>query len=319
MAQRKSTGLRVAVTGILGDLGRLLLPRLVADPRVADVIALDVAAPPPDAQVRYRRVDLVRQDAGAELVDVFAEERIDVLLHLAFLLGPRRTGELAHEVEVIGTMRALEAAARTPVTKVVIASTSAVYGARREGPALLTEEAPLEGGGSSGFVRDKVEVERHAAKFLRLRPETTCMVLRFAPVAGPRCDNPVTRYLRRPLVPTLLGLDPMFQLLHEDDAASALLSTLDCDTSGAFNVAARRPLPLSTVVRASGAVPLPIPAGVVGMGLKATLELGLPKVSRTLLDYIRYSCLIDCSKAREVLGFQPARTVAEAAQSLRNR
>ena len=78
----------------------------------------------------------------------------------------------------------------------------------------------------SRFVNDKVEVENQLAAFTSAHPETHVVVLRFAPIVGPTSDNPVTRWLRTRLVPTLLGFDPLWQVVHEDDAADALHAAL---------------------------------------------------------------------------------------------
>ncbi|HEY0093632.1 MAG TPA: hypothetical protein VGB96_04875 [Archangium sp.] len=67
--QASKGGLRVAVTGAAGDMGRLLLPLLERDPDVESILVLDVARPAGD-KVDFHRVDLTRHDAEAELAEV---------------------------------------------------------------------------------------------------------------------------------------------------------------------------------------------------------------------------------------------------------
>ena len=45
--------------------------------------------------------------------------------------------------------------------------------------------------------------------------------LRCAPVIGPTVKNYLSNYLARRLVPTMMGFDPLWQLLHEADAVAA--------------------------------------------------------------------------------------------------
>ncbi|HSP78699.1 MAG TPA: NAD-dependent epimerase/dehydratase family protein, partial [Myxococcaceae bacterium] len=162
--QASKGGLRVAVTGAAGDLGRLLLPLLERDPDVESILVLDVAKPSGD-KVDFHRVDLTRHDAESELSDALSELPVDALYHLAFLSGPVRDGSLAHELEVIGTMRVLSAVARARIPRLIVPSHTAVYGARRQHPALLPEETPLSGCPGSRFVSDKVEVEKQVRTF----------------------------------------------------------------------------------------------------------------------------------------------------------
>src|SRR5687768_16700681 len=129
-ASSSGSRLRVAVTGAAGNLGRLLLPKLEADPRVEKVLALDLRAPvQPGPKVAYRRVDLVRHDAEAQLTQLLRDEKIDVVYHLAFHLAAGR-GASSHELEVMGTLQLLGAVASTGLSRLIVPSLTALYGAR---------------------------------------------------------------------------------------------------------------------------------------------------------------------------------------------
>ena len=161
--------MRVALTGPTGDFGTLLLPRLREDARVSRILTLGTRGTS-GPRVVHHRVDLTRYDVESELVDLLGEAQIEVLYHLAFLHGRTRSGAFAHEVEVIGTLHVLAAAARAGVKKLVVPSYTLVYGARPDNPALLTEDAPLHGSATSRFVSDRVEVEKQVAAFRRGPP-----------------------------------------------------------------------------------------------------------------------------------------------------
>lgn len=304
---------RVAVTGATGDLGSLLIPLLLADDRVEHVLALDVARPERvGGKLDYRRIDLARHEADRALVDALREHRIDALFHLAFLFSPIRNSGFAHELEVIGTLQVLTAVAASDIRRLVIPSITAVYGAQRENPAYLEEGAPLNGCPPSRFVSDKIEVERQVQAFRPRHPHTRVAVLRFAPILGPSVNNPVTRFLRTRWVPVLLGYDPLWQAVHEEDAARALHLALHSDVDGPLNVVGSGVLPLSALVKLSGGhlVPLPHPVarGAIRL-LNAAGRLGVPL---PLLDYMQFSWVADGRKAEDAIGFVPRYHAREA-------
>ncbi len=309
--------MRVALTGPTGDFGTLLLPRLRQDARVGRLLTLGTrgASGP---RVVHHRVDLTRYDVESELVDLLREAEVDVLYHLAFLHGRTRSAGFAHEVEVIGTLHVLAAAARAGVKKLVVPSYTLVYGARTDNPALLTEEAPLHGCAASRFVSDRVEVEKQLAAFGQAHPEVEVTVFRFAPVLGPTADNPATRFFRRPLAPTLLGFDPLWQAVHEDDACAALLHVLDRPSAGVFNVVSEDVLPLSAMVALAGSRALPLPAPLARALLRGLNTAGITATPPTLLDYLHYACVADGARCREVLGFEPHHSAREALKALRS-
>ena len=136
------------------------------------------------------------------------------VVHAAVLTNPRRDGSYAHELESIGTLNVLAAAAAAGVGHVVLRSFTAVYGAHGRNPAFLTEDRPLQPNLSLGWVRDKLEAEQHAASFARRYTGMKITVLRFAPLFGPGVSTFYTAIFDHRLVPVLMGYDPLVQLLH---------------------------------------------------------------------------------------------------------
>ncbi len=242
---------------------------------------------------------------------------MEVLYHLAFLQGRTRSSAFAHEVEVIGTLHVLAAAARAGVKKLVVPSYTLVYGARPENPVLLGEDSPLYGSAASRFVSDRVEVEKQVAAFRHAHPEVEVTVFRFAPVLGPTADNPATRFFRRPVAPTLLGFDPLWQAVHEEDACAALLHVLDRPSAGVFNVVSADVLPLSAMIGLAGSRALPLPAPLARAILRGLNAAGITATPPTLLDYLHYACVADGARCRDLLGFEPRHSAREALRALR--
>lgn len=319
---RAARKLKVGVTGANSDLGRLLLPRLAADPRVGELVVFDVAKPAyepakPGGGVKatFRRVDLTKVGSEAAVSQAFEQEQPQVVYHLAFAGSRVHRADIAHELEVMGSMQVLAACARVRPERIVLASLTALYGARPTSPAMVGEDAPLAGCAGSRFINDKVEVERQFAAFRTANPEVATVVLRFAPLVGPTSDNPVTRWLKTRIIPTFLGHDPLWQALHENDAAEALQRAMVCPP-GVYNVAADGVMPLSGVVRQAGGRILPLPAPLLRTVVSALESVGRTSVPDALLDYLQYSLVADASRAPSALGFLPRYSMAEALSSL---
>jgi len=103
MGRERSSTLRVAVTGPTSEFGALLLPRLLAEPRIAQLLTFG-PRPVTGARLVHHRVDLTRWDVESELEAALSEAPVDLLFHLAFLHGRTRSAAFAHELEVIGTL-----------------------------------------------------------------------------------------------------------------------------------------------------------------------------------------------------------------------
>jgi UDP-glucose 4-epimerase len=183
---------------------------------------------------------------------------------------------------------------------------------------VCTEKHPLEGTGVR-FVTDRVEVEHQIEKFAARNPDVQVVVLRFAPIVGQTADNPFTRLLRTGFVPTILGFDPLWQVVHEDDAVTALHLALTTKASGSFNVVGDTAAPFSTIVRLAGSKAVPLPAPLLRATIVALEGAGVASVPVPLLSFLRYSWVADGMRARRQLGFEPRVTFQDAMASMRER
>jgi UDP-glucose 4-epimerase len=300
----------VAVTGATTYLGGELLRRLDEDPHCAKVLSLGVQPPAlaPGSKVDHVRLDLTRPTVDGELATLLERHAVDTVVHGAFLSHPTHDTDRAHELEDVGTMHVLNACARAHPRRVVVVSSTLVYGALRDNPHYLTEAAPLRGDRAphpSRYITDKLRADLQAQRFAAEHPATATCILRFAPVLGPTVANLFTRFLSRPVAPVMMGHDPLLQFVHEQDAAWALARALDSDATGAFNIVGKGVLPYTTVLALLGRVPVPVPqlfARPLASMLWATQLASAPP---SLLDYLIYTCLADGARASRVLGFQP--------------
>lgn len=308
-------GLTVAVTGSDGFFGRAIVRALEADDAVDRVLALDVRAPlQPHAKTDWFRVDLVHPRSAEQLLKLL--EGTDVLIHTAFLARPTHRGGWAHELETIGTRNVLAAVEAAEVRKLVLRSSTFSYGAQANNSAYVPESAPLLGGRQSTFIADKVEAEAQVARYANKLPDRVVTVLRFAPLIGPTGDTLAANYLRQRVCPTLLGFDPLIQLIHEDDAtAAAVRAAVHVDARGAINVAARGVIPVSGAVKLAGRRAVPVPGNVLRRTSEALWALQVGMFPPGLMEFLRYPHVADLTLMQERLGFEPQRDVAATIQA----
>lgn len=296
----------VAVTGAYSFIGANLIRRLEADRRYYKVLALDIRKPEgPLHKTQFHRVDLTMPTADAEVSAILRREGVDTLVHCAFLSEPTHQTAFAHELESVGTMHILSAVAEAKLKRLVVASQTVVYGATPSNPNYLAESSELRGVHSrSRFVRDKADAEVQIRRFRGEHPNLVLTVLRTAPILGPTIRNWVTRFFARPVAPMMMGHDPLIQLVHENDVVDAFHLAVDVPTDGEFNVVGPGVLPYSMILSRLGRVPLPLPyrlAYPLSRLLWATQIYDTPP---NFLDFLRYVCVADGTRADAVLGFR---------------
>jgi UDP-glucose 4-epimerase len=232
-------GLTVAVTGPTGDLGISVVDALEGSRSVKRVIGMARRPFDPKDQgwkkTEYREGDV--QDAASvrELV-----KGADVVVHLAFAI--LSAGEATRELNVEGSRRVFEEAGKAGVERLCYASSVAAYGFHDDNPDWLTEEVPPRGTPEHFYSQQKAEVEGVLGNVLLRYPRTVAYAFRPCIVAGPTAQTMLQEipYVRlseampdavRNLVSSMPILRPVipdpgtrFQLVHEDDVASAFLA-----------------------------------------------------------------------------------------------
>ncbi|HEX8931309.1 MAG TPA: NAD-dependent epimerase/dehydratase family protein, partial [Actinomycetota bacterium] len=212
----------ILVTGAARSTARRLIAALASSPRVARIIAVDDFPLPDELPDKVEAIQ-ASLDSPA-LIKALQTEGVDTLVHLGVSAEPEAMGGRAvmKERNVLGTMQLLAAAYHAPdLRRLVLKSTTAVYGSTPADPALWTESMPHEAP-RSGFGKDAIQVEDYVRAFDRRRRDVTVTILRLANQVGPTVTNPLTRYFELPTCPTVLGFDPRLQFLHEADTERVL-------------------------------------------------------------------------------------------------
>ena len=294
----------ILVDGVASYWGGRVAERLLDEPDL-HIIGLDAAPPQHSSGLDFIQADV----RNPLLVELLKEERVHTYVHLGFQETDRPT-ETAFDYNVMGTMKVLSACAQAGVKRVILKSSTLVYGARPGNSAFLREEHPLNAPRTHGTLRDLLEIETFCQTFRNQWPQVGLTILRFAHIIGPTVRSAMTRYLRDETAPMLLGFDPVTQLIHEEDVVNAVAWATIYDVPGTFNIAATGALPLFKLIGLAGKRHLPILHPLVYLG---SSMMG-PSVLPFDADYLRYVCVGDLQRMREELEFQPAYTAEEAVQ-----
>lgn len=306
----------VLVTGVSQYLGSRLAARLAADPGIDRVIGVD-SAPPGRVELELLgRTEFLRIDIRSPaIVRIMSAERVDTVVHASVTANPGRVGGRAsmQEFNVIGTMQLLAACQRAPsVRRVVVKSTTAVYGSSPADPAVFTEDMGARAMPRGGYGRDAVEVESYVRGFARRRPDVAVTVLRFANFVGPQIDTTLTRYFALPVVPMLVGHDPRLQVVHETDAVEVLRRAAVEDKPGVFNVAGRGVLLLSQAIRRAGRIMIALPPPALALTGRLVRRAGRADFSTDQVQFLRYGRVVDVTKLTTEFGYLPAFATEQA-------
>lgn len=286
----------VVITGISGRLGTLLARRLHRDAHVIGLDRRPIDVLPRD--IEFHQVDLRRRKAE----DLFRRNRIDALVHLNIMHDPRRSTEEHHNFNIVGTQKMLDLCQQHGFGKVVVLSSANVYGPSPTNTQFMTEEAPLMGGTHFEAIRDLIAVDMACSSYFWRHPEIETVILRPSHIIG--CvDNAPSNYLRLDPVPTLLGFDPMVQLIHAEDVISAIMLSLRPGVRGVYNLSGPPAVPLSEIVARMGKQTRPLPEPLVRPFFKFLFRTRLTSFPTAEFDYIKFVCMVDDARARQHLGY----------------
>jgi UDP-glucose 4-epimerase len=299
----------VLITGICGRLGRRLARRLHRERAVIGIDRRDFEGRPKD--IAHHQIDIRRKKTQ----DIFRQERLGAVVHLGIMHDPRVSQMEHHSWNVAGFQKLLEYVAQYDVPKLIVLSSANVYGPRPDNPQFLTEDAPLLGGAAFSDMRDLIEVDMLAQSFFWKRPETETVILRPVHILG-SVRNAPSNYLRLPIIPMLMGFDPMVQVIHQDDVVSAIVHALAPGLRGIYNIAGPPPLPLSHLLERTGRPRVTIPHFLAKSAVQRLFRYRATSFPAPELDHIRYVCMVDDRRARDVIGHAPAHDIDETVRAV---
>ncbi|MEI7893858.1 MAG: NAD-dependent epimerase/dehydratase family protein [Myxococcales bacterium] len=275
----------VLITGICGRLAREVARALH---RIRPVVGVD-CRPFPDRpkDIEHHEVDLRRK----KLKDLFRTSGLGAVVHLGMLHDP-------------GFSKLLEYVAQFRIPKLVVLSSANVYGPHPDNAQFLKEDSPLLGGREISDIRDLIEVDMLTQSFFWKEPHTETVLLRPAHILG-RVKNAESNYLRLPTVPTVMGYDPMLQVVDELDVVQAVTRALEPGARGVFNIAGAPAAPLSRLLALLGRKHVAVPHTMARVIVDQLWRFRLTGFAGPELDHLRYVCMVDDRRARLKLKYAP--------------
>jgi nucleoside-diphosphate-sugar epimerase len=306
---------RVVVTGATGNIGTSLIEALSTDDRISEIVGVARRTP----GWRPRKTTFLAEDIRA--LDGDSWRGADVVVHLAWAFQPTHRPLETWDVNVIGGIRAFEAAARAGAGALVYASSVGAYSpadGRRVDESWPTHSVP-----TAAYGREKAYVERYLDAFEQRHPHIRVVRLRPAFVfqraaaseqrrifTSPLLPPWLVRRGRLPAVPAPAGL--RFQAVHARDVAEAFRLAVVGDARGAFNVAAEPVIDLDTLASLLGARPIAVPPAAARAAVGLAWRLHLVRSDDALLDLFLRLPLLDAGRAQRELGWTPTYTGVEA-------
>jgi len=298
---------RVVIAGVATRWGTELARTLARDPAVEEIIGIDSTRPAAD----LGRTEFLEADIRNPVISrILPGLEPDVVVHCGILWYPDedRPSRALHDINVIGTLQLLAACEKTTSLKALVGrGSAAIYGSAPGAPCFFTEDMSRQYPLRTRFQRDIGELEGYFENFARRRPEVTCCMLRFQVEIGPGVDDPFTRYLGLPVVPTQLGFDPRLQLLHPADATGALAAATLNPVRGPVNVSPDGAISLSRLLRLIGKPAVGLPPIVAGQAFKRIgRQLAAADMYRDAELLLRYGRGCDNRRLREEVGYELA-------------
>jgi nucleoside-diphosphate-sugar epimerase len=309
--------MRVAVTGASGNAGTSVLDALAADDSIESILAIARRRPARTwPKTEWLRADVAQANLEVQL------RGADALVHLAWLIQPSRDERVTRATNVEGSARTFEAAARAGVGAIVYASSVGVYGPGPKDRA-VDESWPATGIATSFYSRHKAAVERALDTFERDHPEIRVVRLRPGLIFKRAAASGIRRLFAGPLLPSalvqrrfvpVLPAPPRlrFQAVHSLDVGQAYRLAVTRQVRGPFNIAAEPILDPAVLARALDARPIRMPAAALRAIVDLTWRARLQPTSPGWMDMALGVPIMDVSRAREELGWEPRRSSVEA-------
>jgi UDP-glucose 4-epimerase len=286
---------KVLVTGAAGKIGRIVVHRLLSEGH--SVIGIDRRGWPgkPDAMT------LVEEDIRKRAAeDVFRTHQPEAVIHMATVTHLAASSEDRYRINLYGTRAVFDHCKRYGARAAVFVGRHTYYGASADSPLYHREDDPPMAVTTFPELADLVAADLYACTALWRIPELTTSVLRICYTLGPSKVGTLAGFLSGRRVPTVMGFDPLFQFIHDEDVADAICTALRAKLRGVYNVAGPAPMPLTMLIRQARRISVPIPEPLFRFALG---RFGLPRLPEGAVHHVKYPVTIDSSAFREATGW----------------
>lgn len=300
----------ILVTGAAGALAQQVISRLKDKHHVVAVDFRELVYLGDD--VTTYKVDFNKR--GFE--DIFRAHDFDSVIHLGRILAFEDVEAKRFRGNVLGTQRLLEFSQKYGVNRVIVLSGVQVYGAHSGNPAPIDETFPVRAHGYTSAMVDQVEMENQASIYMWKHPELNITILRPCAIVGPGIRNAMSNLLNKNRAPVMAGYSPIMQFIHVDDMADAIVSTHKKKVSGIFNVAPDDWIAYPAALELAGCTPYTVFA-FDPLAYKLAPLLSGGAIKSFMVDYLRYSVVVDSTQFKQTFGFEPKHSLAQTLEGYR--
>ncbi|HZN27673.1 MAG TPA: NAD-dependent epimerase/dehydratase family protein [Burkholderiales bacterium] len=291
--------MKVFVTDAGTSFAQALLPALCRSEAV-EAVTGGSTQPLPFEDPKFQRINLERGDAvPAEIL-----RGHDALVHLASRASLSSSSPAdSIDASVRPIHKLFQEAHAAGVQRLVHLSSAAVYG-----PAVhANEQSPLRP--LAGFAY--AERQAHLERLLEI-DFPHCVRLRPHLVVGPHAHPAVRRLLRQPFYPKLGQPQPLFQCVHEDDLANAVLLSLHAEARGAYNIASEDSFTLRDAIRTRRGFSFGVSIDTAGALVRFGARYFVHEIDRSWIERAAHTVLINCRRAIAELGWHSLYTARQA-------
>jgi len=317
MPLKKNRKINVAIVGGFSSIAKPLTQGFLSDSSYGKVVLIDSKNfGKKFTGVETEVVDLADPAEEEKILQILERYEIDVVIHSAFREAPARTAQLDHEIETQGTISLLSACSRKRIKKLIMMSSTLLYGAHPDNPQLISESHPLRADRKVQFFADKIEAEHLVEEFAKGNPSITVSILRFCPIVGIDGENIIIKLISNLWVPTIAGYDPPIQFVHQDDAVRAFNIFCTGDYPGIYNIVGHGFVPIKTAIRILGNISIPLLEPVFEILAGGMFTFYLSPVPREIAPYLKYPFLADGEKVSRIAGYRATYTLREVLEDL---
>lgn len=303
MNKKNTDSKNILIIGISGGLAQILAQLILHHHPHWKILGVDSRSVEGVPKKEGLSAQKIRFSRG-HFENLFRDHSFDYVYHLARISHSANTHKNFNErleLNVMGTNRILDLSLRFKIKKIIILSTFHVYGALSDNGIFLKEDSPLRASMKYPELRDVVEMDQICSTWMwKYQNQVSSVLLRPCNIIGNQVSNTMSKYLVSPFALKPIDYNPIFQFIHEFDMATVLYRSINDLPTGIYNVATDEFISIRKALKAVGQNGIPFPMTLVSLVNKA-LKVGGLDIPEYLVDYLKYSCLIDNTHLKKYL------------------
>lgn len=293
--------MRLAITGISGYLASALMPFLEKDKEITSILGIDLKEP----DFKSSKLEYQKRDVRDDLIQEDLKD-CDALFHLAFIVSPLKSIKEMYSINIEGSKNVFKCAINAGVTQIMHASSVATYGSFSDNPIPITEDHPIRLMKKKYYYHEtKYIVEKNLDEIEKTHPNLIISRIRPHIFIGKGINNFFRDMLKKEEIRSFFP-DNLEQYVWVDDVASAIYLAFKKKARGAFNIGADNPLSSREIARTFNKTIKKTPYKIIMFLLQFSYKLHLQRsIPPGWLRMTKYPIIVDCTKAKEELGWKP--------------